>query len=480
MRAIACVMLTAVCGFFSFGLGNAWWLAWLAPVPVLWLAFGETRPWVAFLAAWGAFALALTSLLRAYVNVLPGPILVLEVLGPSLLFALATMGARRVKRALGPVPAMVAFAALWAGFDFLVTFDPGVGSMLSPAGAEVPAPALIQSASLVGFVGITFLLGAVAGGIALSLRTRDVVPVLIAAGLFVANAAYGYLRISQPPVGVMGVALINSNTYGYWFEPKLHETGVEKAALQVIDAYTAQVQKLRRGQVQLVVLPENISRVDEPWQDEARAKLATAADTTGAAVVGGFNAVLDGARRNLAWAFQPGARSPVTYEKRNLVPVVESDVFTPGPGPRVLPDGVEPEICLDMDSPRMIRRDAVAIRPKLLAVSASEIGTHGDWSSVGDAADDWFHARNAVLRSVENGVPMARSAGRGLLTLNDRYGRIVTETRTSGSFTTLIGDLPLDGRGGSTLYDRIGDAFGWLCLALGGGLFGASLWKTVS
>ena len=43
-------------------------------------------------------------------------------------------------------------------------------------------------------------------------------------------------------------------------------------------------------------------------------------------------------------------------------------------------------------------------------VLASEIGTHGDWSNPGTAADAWFHARDAVLRSVENGVPMARSA----------------------------------------------------------------------
>jgi len=68
---------------------------------------------------------------------------------------------------------------------------------------------------------------------------------------------------------------------------------------------------------------------------------------------------------------------------------------------------------------------------------------------------------------VENGVPMARNARDGLLTLNDRYGRIVAEVRTTGPFKTLIGDLPLDGRGGDTIYDRIGDAFGWLCLVLG-------------
>ena len=61
MDAMACVILTAVGCYFSFGLGPAWWLAWLAPVPVLWLVFGVTKPWQGFLAAWMAFALGLTN-----------------------------------------------------------------------------------------------------------------------------------------------------------------------------------------------------------------------------------------------------------------------------------------------------------------------------------------------------------------------------------------------------------------------------------
>jgi apolipoprotein N-acyltransferase len=477
MRSVAAMLLTAAGCYFSFGLGDAWWLAWLAPVPVLWLAFGELKLSMAFLAAWGGFALGLTSLLRAYVHVLPGQVLALNILAPSLLFALATIGARRVNAALGPVAAMFAFAALWAGGDLLLSFNPGMGSIMSPAGAEVAAPVLIQSASLVGFVGITFLLGIVASGLALSLQTRNPAPVLIAAGLFAANATYGYLRLSQPSTGSIRVALINSNTYGYWvdaIQPQT-ETGIAQAAREIVDAYTAEIRKLGRGDVQLIVLPENVARLDASWRDEARAKLASAADMTGAVVVGGFNAEVDGARRNVAWAFEPGTSSPVTYQKRHLVPAIESDVFTPGLEPRVLSDGVEPEICFDMDFPKTIRRDAVAMQPRLFAVPASEIGTHGDWSNLAPAADHWFHARNAVLRSVENGVPMARSAGRGLLTLSDRYGRIVSQARSSESFTTLVGNLPLNGRGGSTLYNRIGDMFGWLCLILGGGLLSASL-----
>ena len=72
---------------------------------------------------------------------------------------------------------------------------------------------------------------------------------------------------------------------------------------------------------------------------------------------------------------------------------------------------------------------------------------------------------------------MARSALRGLLTLNDRYGRVVAKASTNGEFTTLIGNLPIDVSAGATLYDRIGDTFGWLCLALGAGLLGVSLRK---
>jgi apolipoprotein N-acyltransferase len=121
----------------------------------------------------------------------------------------------------------------------------------------------------------------------------------------------------------------------------------------------------------------------------------------------------------------------------------------------VLANGIGLEICKDMDFQAMLRNDEVQTTPLLLAVPAWDFG-----------ADDWSHARVAILRSVENGVPMARSARNGLLTLNDRYGRLIVRAKTTGAFTVLTGDLPLNGRGGNTVYDAIGDAFGWLCVVL--------------
>ncbi|MGH8327764.1 MAG: hypothetical protein ACRET2_13490, partial [Steroidobacteraceae bacterium] len=459
MIALVCALLSAVAFYFSYGLGTQWWLLWFAPVPVLWLAYGESRWWVVLLASWAAFALGASNLLRAYAGILPAPVLAFWPIVPGLLFVLAVIGSRQVLRRLGPVAAVLAFAALWTASDLLLSLISTAGSIGSPATAQAAAPILVQSTALVGFCGVTFLIGAVAAGIALGLRTRSASPVVLACVLFAANAGYGYWRMSEPATASERVALIDSDaTVGP------HQKPDETSELAAVESYAAQIERLRGRHLQLIVLPENISRIDSPWVGRAAARLAAAANATGATVVAGFAASVDGAPRNVAWAFRPGAAAPITYEKRHLVPVLESSVFKPGPGPVVLPDGTALEICLDMDYQRMLRRDERATRPKLLAVPAWDFG-----------ADGWFHARDAVIRSVENGVPMARSARSGLLTLNDRFGRIVARASTVGGFTTVVGELPLGGRGGATLYDRIGDVFGWLCLLLGLGLVGASL-----
>jgi apolipoprotein N-acyltransferase len=442
MIAIICAALSGLGFYLSIGLGEQWWLAWLAPIPMLWLAFEDTKGWTVFLLSWAAYALGASNNIRAYGGILPVFVLALGICGPALLFAAAVMAARRAYRAWGPVIAMFSFAVSWTALDFLQSFNSGGGAVATPAAAEVGAPVLIQSASLVGFAGITFLLAAFSAGIAASLAARQPMPAIIAVALFAANAGFGYLRMSEPPTGTLPVALIESNaTVGRI------RTADKDATFKAIDAYADEIAKLRGS-------PE--------WIAEAQDRLAKAAPE-GATVVVGFNTFVDGAQRNVSWALSPAAHAPVTYEKRRLVPELESAVFTPGLGPRALSNGIGLEICKDMDYPAMIRGDEVATKPELLAVPAWDF-----------KEDDWRHARVAVLRSVENGVPMARTARDGLLLLNDRYGRIVARARSVGGFTTLTGDLPLDGRGGATIYDRSGDAFGWLCVVAAFAILAAS------
>ena len=460
MIAIVCALLSAVGFYFSTGLGEQWWLVWLAPIPILWFVFGDTKGWQAFLAAWAAYALGAASPLRAYLGLIPAPLLVLSLLGPGLYFAACAIGGRRVFRNVGPIWGALAFAALWTMFDFFIAFNKAGGSGSTPATSQVGAPLLMQSASLFGQFAITFLIGFFGAGIAASLRTRTALPAAAAVALFAANAAFGYWQISTPPTAALRTALIDSDD-----TDKIAKTGTEKDFDDTIAAYATQIEALRGKGVKLIVIPEKLARTRPRWVPAAQVKLAAAAKDVDATLVVGMD-MRDGAKAyNVSWAFAPGARAPAVYTKRHFVPKLE-DEYTEGLGPVALANGTGLEICKDMDFEGMIRRDEVVTKPLLLAVPAWDFGK-----------DAWSHDRIAILHSVENGVPMARAARDGLLTLNDRYGRLVAVAKTTHGFKTLIGDLPLDGRGGETLYDRIGDLFPWLCIALGLGLVALAFFK---
>jgi apolipoprotein N-acyltransferase len=83
--------------------------------------------------------------------------------------------------------------------------------------------------------------------------------------------------------------------------------------------------------------------------------------------------------------------------------------------------------------------------------------------------DGWFgrlvgaqqHAELAVLRTVENGVPMIRSANNGISFIVDPYGRILKQTPLFVQ-TILAGPVPQPLA--PTLYRRYGDWFMLACL----------------
>jgi len=458
MIGLACTLISALGFFLSMGLGGQWALAWVAPAPVLWLAFSDrprSAPWAAF----GAYAIGGASYLEAYSGVMPPGVLALIIGSPALLFATAVGGAGLVYRRLGPVWGILTFPVLWSAFDFLLAFNRGGGAATSPAVSQVDAPMLAQSAAYVGFIGITFLLGLVSAALAGAVRERKLAFALLAVAVFGLNAGLGFWRMSEPQTNALRVALIASNEAA----GSVHSDD-EGAALGAINAYAAQIARLDGARPDLIVLPENIALIAPAWRGAAQALLASQAQRLHATLVAGFNTPIDGAERNVAWAFGSSA-NPVVYQKRRLVLGLETRYYTPGAGPAVLPNGIGLEICKDMDFPGMIRSDASLQHPLLWAVPAWDFG-----------ADGWAHARVAILRSIENGVPMARAARDGWLSLNDGYGRVAGRVEVRQGFATLVGEAALGSRT-PTFYNRIGDLFGWLCVALGAALMG---WARIS
>jgi apolipoprotein N-acyltransferase len=79
--------------------------------------------------------------------------------------------------------------------------------------------------------------------------------------------------------------------------------------------------------------------------------------------------------------------------------------------------------------------------------------------------DRWWHGHIAVMRGVESGFSVARSAKGGYLTVSDSRGRILAQTRSdSAPFATLTADVPVAHSG--TLYLVLGDWFAWVALAV--------------
>jgi apolipoprotein N-acyltransferase len=88
--------------------------------------------------------------------------------------------------------------------------------------------------------------------------------------------------------------------------------------------------------------------------------------------------------------------------------------------------------------------------------------------------DGWLHGRMAIMRAVEGGFSIARSAKRSILYATDDRGRVIAE-RDSGfvPFATVVATVPV--RHDATIYSRFGDWSAWLNLGLLVALLGVPL-----
>ncbi|GAA0552852.1 apolipoprotein N-acyltransferase [Rhizomicrobium palustre] len=447
--------LSGIAIFASMGLGGAvttspgfsWVLALLAPVPVLWFAFrGESRGWLAALAAFIASAIGTANILSAYAGTLPAIVLVMAILTPALGFTAAVAGARYVARRVAPISGIIAFAAIWTAADYLLSQGPN-GAASSPAYSQIEMPWMIQGASVFGLWAITAVMGLFSAALAMGIARRAQSFALLALAVLALNLGYGHIRMANAPK-------TESVRVGLAADDSLVRTGLkddEKSALTVVKAYAQAGKALASQNANLIIFPEKIFVLRPAWKGAVNAEFETLAHMSHAMVVAGADERGE-ARKNSALVYFSNGMAPESYVKRHLVPGLES-TFVPGAQSYMTGERTGIAICKDMDFPEMLRGDAL-LGPNLYAVPAWDFDRDAIW-----------HARLAILRGVENGFAVARSANDGLLTLSDAYGRVLAVDSTAkGGMVLLRGDLP---RGpGKTLYGQIGDSLAYLALAL--------------
>jgi len=465
LPGIAALLATAVLIWFGTGLDPFWPCMWLAPVPVLLFALSATW-WSAALVAGAAMILGLVNLWGLLHGALRLPFGALAPLyiTEGVMFALATLLFRALARRGALWSALLAFPAFWVAFEWSMNLSGPHGTGGSLAYSQLRFLPLLQLASLTGPWGITFLLCTFPAAVAIAIGLRTQAPqqayrILGAATAVIAAVLlWGSARLASPtagaPVQVGLVASDGPNT-------AVADEGVPTARL--LQAYGAVVAQLARQGAAVVVLPEKTGVTVEPDLKSVDDQLQALAELNHVRVVAGLLRIVPSGggqptrlRYNEARVYTPGAQVE-RYDKEHMLPPFESNL-TPGTALTLLTArgasaawGVA--ICKDMDFTQLGRRYGAA-GAGLMLVPAWDFNL------------DWIqHGHMAVMRGVESGFSVVRSAKGGSLFVSDDRGRILGEIRSNAApFSSLLVAVP--GGHDRTLFVLWGDWFAWVAVAL--------------
>jgi apolipoprotein N-acyltransferase len=451
---VAALAASATMLYFGTGLHPIWWLTWFAIIPVLVVA-----PRLKTATAFGVAALAFFAggfnvwhYAHAYIEIPAGAILVILAM-PALMFGVVALAFRAFVRRGALGMAVVIVPALWVTAEYLSEITSPNSTFGNLGYTQMNFLPLIQIASLTGIWGISFclVLFSAAAAAILSGRGAGARKIKIAAAVAVFLAAvvvYGAWRLHATPAASASVEV---GIIGTGTEHEFpHDPG---SSMELLQSYATRIEAAPRD-VRVFVLPEKIALVSDEGTKEVDALFEATAAHVHATIIAGIDRGTRTRRLNEARVYSPNG-SVTTYVKHHLVPRLES-VDQPGTGRTLInaPSGVRGvEICKDMDFPHL-SREYGEDRVGLLFVPA--------WDFV---IDGWLHGRMAILRGVEDGFTIVRSAKEGRLTVSDSRGRVLAEENNeTGGFQTLFAAAPE--LHVNTLYARWGNWFAWLNIVL--------------
>ncbi len=457
------VALSGIAWWCGTGLAPWHWMTWFAPLPLLLLA-PRVRWQAALAAALAAGACAGASSWHYLHDVIRLPLAVdlLAVVAPAIAFALCVVLFRKLWRDGRIAAAALAPPVLWGALDYLGSLGSPHGTYGSLAYTQMDALALIQVAALTGLWGVAFLMLLLPSALAVaflpgpSARHRALVG---GAALLLVGAAlvYGQLRLQEPASQSVRIGLVS-------LKGPVRPALASDEGQAMLKRYLAVIDTLAAQGAKAIVLPETAFAIGEG----TIAEFSESATRHGVLIDAGV-AVGDAAHgeRNMALAFAPGPQNgmqTVAYAKHHLIPGFESRYrggtdYAMAPG--LANTGLA--ICKDMDF-HDIGNAYSARGAQLLLVPA--------WDFV---ADGWLHGRMAIMRGIESGFAIARSARNGHLTLSDDRGRVIAEASDDAGDAQLVADLPLYRT--HTLYASLGDWFAWLELMALAGVLSRVRWK---
>ncbi|MEO7445882.1 MAG: nitrilase-related carbon-nitrogen hydrolase, partial [Ferruginibacter sp.] len=194
---------------------------------------------------------------------------------------------------------------------------------------------------------------------------------------------------------------------------------------------------------------ERAININAAIDSEAISILRKTAFQNHVSIVMGYTNLKNERERNAALVINNKGDVIADYNKVHLIDGLENR-FTPGDKIGLFTfnevhAGVA--ICKDLDYPDYINKYGKS-RISFIVVPSWDF-----------EINDWLHSRMTILRGVENGFSMIRTARQGRLTISDSYGRVTYERNGSkGQQAYLTGIVSIENK--KTLYSLFGNWFG--------------------
>ncbi len=449
---IAAIIISGLCWYFSIDLsGNYWYLLWIAPIPVLFFSF-QSSAWQSFLIAFIAYLIGRLSWLPYLLTVLPVPLAIFFTVFFPLIFALIVVLTRKIVLIKQNGWSAFAFPVLWSLFEFLlIKFSPDgtAGSLAYTQSNFLP---VVQLASVTGILGITFLVTIFPSALAVYYHSKKWTRSLsITFSLLFISILFGVIRMNRKSSVkndiTVGLASLDEKFHSETNHPNAKEE------MRTANLYADEVAVLSKQGAQVAVLPEKIVNVTANPGDSIKNIFINAATNNQITVIAGYTQLInDSLKQNKAFVITPAGKLLSDYQKVNLFEGEIRNAFVPGKEIATfnlndITSGLA--ICKDLDYQAFIRSyDKNKIQ--VLYVPA--------WDFI---KDGWLHSRMAVLRGVENGYAIIRTARQGELTVSDYLGRVLYEASTTNNkAAAFTATFPL--RTTKTIYNRFGDWFGFI------------------
>lgn len=430
MKKIVISFLTIICSgvsfYFSMGFHDLWWLAWVAPIPVLVYAYQNNFLSTLSVVFIAGLAVGLNGIVGYWSTVIPMTNFIVSCVIQSAEWTVVVLLSRLLMRRICSPLSIFAYPTCLALLEWVESLSPQ-GTFDTIAYSQLHILPVMQIASVTGFFGVSFILALFAASIVYAIITwHDTRKALIGllCGLIIVclSISYGFYRIHQfhinPVQSQIKVGLISVNG-------KHQEMFFPQFASKVFAIYKPIMVSLVQQKAEILLLPEETLTVTSWTKQQYQFLFSNFARQYHVQLIVGIHEQGRLANYNSAWVFSNTGRWMGEYHKRHFVPQVEIGFI---PGVSLLPLNIKGvlagiSICRDMDYPNPAN-DYGKLHTQILFVPA--------WDFDVDAK---VHAAGAWMRGIENGYTLVRSARNGFLSVSTPTGEFIARAPGMGAST---------------------------------------------